>query len=59
MQPFYDGCIDFTRMYAIISFYNLKATNTLYDKCFNQILKLFRQMFPCCNELSSSISAIK
>lgn len=56
---FYHDCKYFTRMPSIVSLYNLKATNILFDKYFNQILNLGWQMFPSCNEFPSSMYDVK
>ena len=38
--PLYDGCLNFTRLSAVLKLMNLKAANGWTDKSFSELLKL-------------------
>lgn len=58
-KTFYYNCKECTRMYAIVSLYNLKSMNALSDKYFKEMLKLFGQILCLSNELSLSMYKVK
>ena len=49
--PLYDGCLNFTRLSAVLKLMNLKATNGWTDKSFSELLKLLKEMLPEGNTL--------
>jgi hypothetical protein len=49
--PLYDGCIQFTKLSAVLKLYNLKASNGWSDKSFTALLTLLKDMLPANNVL--------
>src|SRR3954470_14554760 len=45
-KPLYDGCSKFTRLFAVLKLYNLKADNGWSDKSFIELLALMKDMLP-------------
>ena len=39
-KPLYDGCVQFTKLSALVQLYNFKARNNLSDKGFSELLGL-------------------
>ena len=50
-MPFYVGCIDFTRLSAVLALVNLKARFGWSDKSFTELLVLLKKLFPKDNTL--------
>jgi hypothetical protein len=53
--PLYSGCKKYTRMSSTIVLFKHKATNSLSDKSFNQLLEIIRDMLP--QEMRYSLSS--
>ncbi|KAL3617125.1 hypothetical protein CASFOL_039519 [Castilleja foliolosa] len=53
-KPLYPGCKTYSRLSAILKLIQLKATHGLSDKCFTELLILFKGMLPEDNELPES-----
>ncbi|XP_019150567.1 PREDICTED: uncharacterized protein LOC109147363 [Ipomoea nil] len=53
-KSLYPGCSKFTKLFAVLKLYNLKAMNRWSDKNFTQLLDLLKDMFPNDNELPIS-----
>ena len=45
-KPLYNGCTKFTRLFAVLKLYNLKAGNGWSDKSFTELLALMKDMLP-------------
>ncbi|XP_058725960.1 uncharacterized protein LOC131597270 [Vicia villosa] len=50
-KPLYPGCSNFTRLYAVLRLFNLKARNGWTDKSFTKLLELLCEMLPEGNNL--------
>ncbi|WVZ17517.1 hypothetical protein V8G54_010499 [Vigna mungo] len=50
-QPLYPGCINFTRFFATLKLFSLKARNGWTDKSFTELLELLKEMLPENNTL--------
>jgi hypothetical protein len=57
--PLYSGCKKYTRMSATIVLFKHKATNSLSDKSFNELLEIIRDMLPQDNTLPDSLYSTK
>ena len=53
-KPLYPGCRNFTRLYALIKLYNLKARFGWSDKSFSELLQILGDMLPLNDELPLS-----
>ncbi|KAK9049303.1 hypothetical protein SSX86_031729 [Deinandra increscens subsp. villosa] len=53
-KPLYKGCPDFTKLSALVQFFNLKSRYGISDKCFTEILVLVKKMLPEDNEMVNS-----
>ena len=42
-KPLYDGCLQFTKLSALVQLYNFKARNNLSDKGFSELLGLLKK----------------
>ncbi|CAK8562299.1 unnamed protein product [Lathyrus sativus] len=50
-ESLYSGCTNFTRLYAVLRLFNLKARNGWTDKKFTELLELLCEMLPEGNRL--------
>uniref|UniRef100_A0A2N9J4U7 Transposase n=1 Tax=Fagus sylvatica TaxID=28930 RepID=A0A2N9J4U7_FAGSY len=57
--PLYSGCKKYTRMSATVVLFKHKATNSLSDKSFNELLEIIRDMLPQDNTLPDSLYSTK
>ncbi|XP_071688248.1 uncharacterized protein [Rutidosis leptorrhynchoides] len=53
-KPLYTGCMNFTKLSAVIQLVNLKSNNGWSDTSFTSLLELLNKMLPEGNELSVS-----
>ncbi|XP_031127589.1 uncharacterized protein LOC116029686 [Ipomoea triloba] len=53
-KPLFSGCSRFTKLYAVLKLYKLKAENGWSNKSFTQLLELLKDMLPNDNELPIS-----
>ena len=58
-KPLYPGCRKFTKLYALVKLYNLKAQYGWYDKGFLELLELLDEMLPLNNESPLSMYEAK
>ncbi|XP_074327703.1 uncharacterized protein LOC141665615 [Apium graveolens] len=58
-EPLYPGCEGYTKMKALVKFYNLKAKYEISDTCFSEMLLLVGSMLPQGNTFPSSFSEAK
>ena len=54
-KPLYPGCRKFTKLFALIKLYNLKARFGWSDKSFSELLQMLGDMLPLNNELPLSM----
>ncbi|XP_026428816.1 uncharacterized protein LOC113324740 [Papaver somniferum] len=45
-NPLYEGCPNFTKLYAIVQFFKLKSKHGASDMFFNELLPLLKDMLP-------------
>ena len=45
-KPLYLSCKNFTKLFALVKLYNLKARYELFDKSFSKLLRLLGDMLP-------------
>ena len=57
--PIYSGCKKYTRMSATVILFKNKATNSLSDKSFNELLEIIRDILPQDNTLPDSLYSTK
>nr|GEX62565.1 hypothetical protein [Tanacetum cinerariifolium] len=50
-KPLYEGCLDFTKLSAIVKLLNLKGKYGAFDKFFIELLGLIKKMLPAGNEM--------
>ncbi|XP_071739374.1 uncharacterized protein [Rutidosis leptorrhynchoides] len=53
-KPLYTGCMNFTKVFAVIQLVNLKSNNGWSDTSFTSLLQLLKKMLPEGNELPIS-----
>lgn len=58
-EPLYPGCEEFTKMKALVKFYNLKSKHQISDCGFSEMLLLVGSMLPKGNTFPSSFSEAK
>ncbi|RVW94540.1 hypothetical protein CK203_030792 [Vitis vinifera] len=58
-KPLYPGCRNFTKLYALVKLYNLKARYGWFDKSFSELLSILGDMLPLNNELPLSMYEAK
>ena len=58
-KPLYPGCRKFTKLFALIKLYNLKACFGWSDKSFLELLQILGDMLPLDNELPLSMYEAK
>ena len=58
-KPLYPGCRNFTKLFALIKLYNLKARFGWSDKSFSKLLEMLGNMLPINNELPLSMYEAK
>ena len=59
-KPLYDDCPNnYTKLFAIVRLYNLKAANGWSDKSFYDLLVTISDMLPQPNELHTSMYQVK
>ncbi|XP_074283417.1 uncharacterized protein LOC141607966 [Silene latifolia] len=52
--PLYPGCIKYTKLYAVLTFFNIKAKHGWSDKSFTELLEALQDMFPEGNQIPKS-----
>ena len=58
-KPLYSGCINCTKLSALIKLYNLKTCFKWSDKSFLELLEMLGNMLPINNELPLSMYEAK
>ena len=58
-KPLYPGCRKFTKLFALVKLYNLKARYGWSDKGFSELLGLLGEISPLNNELPQSMYEAK
>jgi hypothetical protein len=59
-KPFYDGCaVWYTRLFAIVKLFQLKASNRWCDGSFKHLLTLLKDMLPQCNSVPKTVYEAK
>jgi hypothetical protein len=59
-NPFYNGCVaQYTRLFAMVKFFQLKASNGWSDYSFRDFLTLLKDMLPQGNVVPETIYEAK